>query len=164
MIRPARVGDAAAIAAIWNREIRTGVNTFNPVERTEAEIIALIDAAQADGHAFLVAAPSGQVQGFARYFQFRGGQGYARSMEHTIYLHAQAQGRGLGRALMAGLESHATAAGMRILIGALTATNAASIGFHHRLGFVEVGRIPDAGWKFGRHHDLVLMQKLLCAS
>lgn len=161
MIRDALAQDATAIAEIWNPVIRDSAITFNPVEKTAQEIISLIEQARADRHAFLVADEGGQVRGFARYFQFRGGQGYARCMEHTIYLHPQAHGRGMGHALMAALETYARGRGMRMLIGALTASNAPSIAFHHRLGFTEVGRIPDAGWKFGIYHDLVLMQKLL---
>jgi L-amino acid N-acyltransferase YncA len=57
MIRDARPTDAAAIAAIWNPIIRDTDITFNPVEKTEAEIAALIADRQAAGHAFLVAEP-----------------------------------------------------------------------------------------------------------
>ena len=53
----------------------------------------------------------------------------------------------------------AHAAGARVLIGAITAGNRASVQFHAQLGFAEWGRIPAAGWKFGRFHDLVLMGK-----
>lgn len=162
MIRNARAGDAADIAEIWNPLIRNSAITFNPVEKADADIVALIDEAHAGDKAFLVAEGAGRVLGFARYFQFRAGLGYARCMEHTIYMDASAQGQGLGRALITALEDHAQARGLRMLIGALTATNTASIVFHQRMGFAEVGRIADAGWKFDRYHDLVLMQKLLC--
>lgn len=161
MIRDARNEDAGAIAAIWNPIIRDTDITFNPVEKTEAEIAALIAERQAADHAFLVAEAEGGIPGFASYFQFRNGPGYARSMEHSVNLAPAARGRGLGRALMAALEDHARARGRRMLIGAITASNAASLDFHRRLGFVEVGRIPDAGWKFDRYHDLVFMQKRL---
>ncbi|MCC5989328.1 MAG: N-acetyltransferase [Pararhodobacter sp.] len=161
MIRPARPDDAPGIAAIWNPIIRDSTITFNPVEKPEPEIAALVSARQDEGHAFLVAEDAGKVLGFASYFQFRPGPGYARCMEHSLYLAPAARGKGLGRTLMAALEEHARARLMRMLIGAMTATNTASLAFHKRLGFAEVAHIPDAGWKFGRHHDLVLMQKLL---
>ena len=41
--------------------------------------------------------------------------------------------------------------------------NAASIGVHRALGFVPVGTIRSAGWKFERWLDVVLMQKALGA-
>ena len=161
MIRPARPADAGAIIALWNPVIRDTVITFNPVEKTEKDVEALIAEATARDWGFLVAEEGGHVQGFARYFQFRGGQGYARSMEHTIYLNPACHGRGLGHALMEALESHARARGMRMLIGGITGSNASSLRFHTARGYAEVGRIPDAGFKFGTYHPLVLVQKRL---
>ncbi len=82
-------------------------------------------------------------------------------MEHTVILTDAARGRGLGRALMAGIEAHAQAAGAHLMIGAISGANPAGLGFHARLGYREVGRLPEAGLKFGQWLDLVLMQKTL---
>ncbi|WP_207100641.1 GNAT family N-acetyltransferase [Paracoccus shandongensis] len=163
MIRDAAPGDVPAIAAIWNPIIRDTVITFWPTERSEAEIAALIRDRQATGHPFLVAQDADRVQGFATYTQFRHGGGYARSMEHTIYLAPDARGSGIGRLLLAALEDHARTQGHRLLIGGITASNEGSLRFHARAGYAEWGRIPCAGWKFGRFHDLVLMGKDLAA-
>lgn len=163
MIRPSRPGDAPAIAAIWNPIIRDTEITFWPSERTEAEIAAIITDRQAQGFAHLVAERDGKVIGFANYGQFRAGLGYARSMEHTVHVTPDARGSGTGRALMLAIEDHARAATHRLMIGAVTGSNDASLRFHARLGYAEWGRIPAAGWKFGRFHDLVLMGKDLGA-
>ncbi len=160
-LRAATPDDAAAVAAIWNPIIRDTVITFNPVERSPAEIAAMIVARQADGHAFLVATAGPQVIGFASYAQFRGGAGYARCMEHTINLSPDARGRGAGRVLLAALEHHATTAAHNVMVAAVTGSNLGSIAFHAALGYAQVGRMPQVGWKFGVYHDLVLMQKML---
>ena len=81
MIRPATAADTAAIAAIWNAAIRETTVTFNPIEKTAPEVAALIAATPC-----LVWDAGGQIHGFARYFQFRGGRGYAHTAEHTILL------------------------------------------------------------------------------
>ncbi len=47
------------------------------------------------------------------------------------------------------------------IVGGIAADNTASIALHLRFGFVENGRMPQVGLKFGRWLDLVLMQKLL---
>ncbi len=158
-LRNATPDDVPAIARIWNPIIRDTVITFWPTERTDAEIAALIRDRQALGHPFTVAEDAGQVLGFATYGQFRTGGGYARSMEHTIHLAPDARGRGTGHLLLKALEDNARAAGHRLLIGGITASNTGSLRFHLRAGYAEWGRIPCAGWKFGAFHDLVLMGK-----
>ena len=159
-IRDAVGGDAEAIAAIWNPIIRDTAITFWPQERSPEEIARMIAERQAAGWAFLVAGEGG-VLGFASFFQFRGGPGYARCMELTINLAPEARGRGLGAMLLRALEARAAAFGARVLLGGVTGSNAASLGFHRRMGYTEMGRIPDAGWKFGQFHELVLMGKRL---
>ena len=163
LLRDARPDDVPAIAAIWNPIIRDTVVTFWPTERSDAEIAALVHDRQADGRPFLVAAAEDRILGFATYSQFRNGGGYARSMEHTIYLAPEARNSGTGRLLLHALEDHARACGHRLMIGGITASNEGSLRFHARSGYAEWGRIPCAGWKFGKFHDLVLMGKDLAA-
>lgn len=158
MIRDARPGDAAAIAAIWNPIIEDSAITFTTEPKTEAGVQAMIEAR---GAGFLVAEEAGAILGFASFGPFRAGPGYAASAEHTILLAPQAQGRGLGRALMQALEERARAAGIHVLIGGISAENTQAIGFHAAMGFSETGRLPEVGRKFGRWLDLVLMQKNL---
>lgn len=157
MIRPALADDAAAVADFWNPMIRDTLVTFNPVEKSVPDIAAMIETREA----FLVVEEVGAVLGFATYAQFRGGLGYAFAQEHTIILAPGTRGRGCGRALMAALEEVARRHGHHILVGGVSGSNPAGIAFHAAIGFAEVGRLPEAGWKFGRWHDLVLMQKIL---
>ncbi len=160
MLRDADPGDAAAIAAIWNPVIRDTLATFNAVEKTPKELGALIEARQSQGLPFLVA-EEGAVLGFASYAQFRGGVGYAHSMEHTVMLAPAAQGRGLGRVLMQALEQHARAAGVHSLIAGISGANPQAIAFHAALGFAPVAVLPQVGRKSGQWLDLHLMQKFM---
>jgi L-amino acid N-acyltransferase len=158
MIRPATAADAPAIAAIWNALIRDSAATFNSVEYTDAQIAEMIATKARDHHAFYV---DDAVTGYATYGQFRGGVGYARCMEHSIHLSHAAQGRGLGRLLLAALEDHARTHGVHSMIAAVAGENTAGIAFHAACGYAHVATIPAVGWKFGRWMDLVLMQKFL---
>lgn len=157
MIRPARPEDAPAIAAIWNQIIRDTTATFTSLEKDPAALADLI----AQCTPWWVAEVRNSVQGHATYGQFRGGPGYARAMEHSIHLSNTAQGLGLGRRLMAALESHAQAAGAHVMVAGISGENTAGQAFHARLGYAECGRVLQAGHKFGRYLDLVLMQKIL---
>jgi phosphinothricin acetyltransferase len=47
------------------------------------------------------------------------------------------------------------------MVGGIDGENDASIRFHERLGFVQVARLPEVGFKFGRWLDLVLVQLAL---
>ena len=159
-LRPARPEDGPAVAAIWNPIIRDTEITFTTEERTPEGLARSFAEKAAADHPFLLAcAPDGTCLGFATYGQFRAGPGYARSMEHTIILGPDGRGRGVGRALMAALEAHAAARAVHLLIGGISAGNASGLGFHAALGFVEIARLREVGWKNGRFHDLVLMAK-----
>lgn len=159
MIRDARAGDAAAIGRVWNPIIRDTAITFWPAPRSEAEIRTYIAARQDAGHGCFVCEDAGHVLAFAAYGQFRNGGGYVHSMEHTIHADPAARGRGIGAALLTHVEDHARNRQARLMIGAVTGSNGASLAFHRRHGYAEWGRIPCAGFKFGQWHDLLLMGK-----
>lgn len=63
--------------------------------------------------------------------------------------------------LMTALIERARADGMHVMIGGIESGNAASIALHERLGFREVGRMPQVGAKFGRWLDLSMLQLVL---
>ena len=160
-ILPASADDADAIVAIWNPVIRDTTATFNSVEKTPADITAMIDERHAAGHEFLVARQGYNLLGFATYSQFRSGVGYAHTMEHTVILADTARGKGVGRALINALEEHARAGGIHSLIACVSEENAAAIAFHMRIGYDQVAHIPEAGRKFGRWLGVVFLQKIL---
>lgn len=162
-IRPARPEDCAAILGFWNPMIRDTLVTFNPQEKTEAELLSTLQDKAAAGYGFFVGVDplTQEILGFANYGQFRAGLGYARSMEHTIILSEAARGRGLGRGLMTAIEDHARARGVHVMMAGVSGGNPEGRAFHAALGYAEVGVVPAAGWKFGRYWDLVLMQKIL---
>ena len=152
MIRTAVPADASALAASWNPWIRDTAVTFNSVEKSEADLLAMI----ATRDCFLVHVNNG-VQGFATYSQFRSGPGYATCVEHSVILSPSARGRGAGRALMVAVEDHARAAGAHQMIAGVSGENPEGQRFHVALGYHEIAIIRDAGFKFGRFIDLVLM-------
>lgn len=157
-VRTARPEDAEALTDILNALITGTTVTFTTEVKT-------VETVQADigkrGTAYKVVEIDGLVRGLAAYFPFRHGPGYARTREHSIVLHPDAWGRGAGRALMAALEDEARAEGVHSLIAGVSGENPAGRAFHAALGFVEVGVLPEVGFKFDRWIDLVLMQKML---
>ena len=158
IIRAAVRADAAAIADLVNPVIRETAITFTTAEKTPEDLAEAI--AEVPGR-YQVAEVDGRVLGYACYFQFRGGPGYARTMEHSIAIAPEARGQGLGRPLMAALEGHAREVGVHSLFAGVSAENPAGVAFHAAIGFRQIAVLPEVGFKFGRWMDLVLMQKFL---
>ncbi|WP_171231224.1 GNAT family N-acetyltransferase [Ruegeria sp. HKCCA4812] len=158
IIRPAMAADAPAIARITNAIIRESLITFTTDERSATQITEDITAR---GTGFLVAEHDGHVVGFATYAPFRAGPGYAQTREHSIQLSPDARGKGVGRALMQALEAAARTDGAHVLVAGISSANPGAVAFHAALGFSQVGRMPEVGFKWGQWLDLVLMQKIL---
>ena len=160
-IRPAQDGDAPGIAAIWTPVIRDTTAIFNTGARDAPFVRANIADRRATGTEFFVAEEAGRILGFATYGQFRSGNGYVHAYEHSVMIAPEANGRGVGRALMAAVEGHARGQGGHTMVAAISGENAAAQAFHAQLGYAEVGRLPESGRKFDRWLDLVLMMKTL---
>ena len=161
IIRAAEQGDSAAIADIWNHHIQHTANTFNTAKKTPEGLARDIEIRAAEGKGFLVAEEGGQLIGFATYFKFRSGPGYAYTSEHSVMLSDAAQGKGAGRALMIALEDHARAAGMHSLIAGVSSENPGGVAFHKAIGYDQIAVLPEVGQKFGRWMDLIVLQKRL---
>lgn len=158
IIRPARPEDAEPLALILNDVIQNTTITFT-TQRKSVQTVR--DDIAARGPAFLVVERGGVAVGYASFFPFRSGPGYAWTKEHSIALSAEARGCGAGRALMAELQLVARSEGVHSLIAGVSGENPAGRAFHSRLGFAEIATLPEVGFKFDRWIDLVLMQKML---
>ena len=161
-IRPSHDTDLPAITAIYAHHVLHGTGTFETTPPTEAEMAARRADVLAKGLPWLVAEEKGRVLGYAYCQWFKPRPAYRFSAEDSIYLHPDAHGRGLGRALLAELMALAQAAGIRKLLAVIgDSANEASIGVHRALGFTPAGAFKSCGWKFGRWLDIVLMEKSL---
>ena len=157
-VRAATPDDVAGIADIHNRAIRETANSWlwEPIELPERQ--TWFAGQQAANRPVLVAEENEHLIGFASYGPFRAYHGYRDTVEHSVYLAPQAHGRGLGRALMEPLIAAARERGMHVMVAAIALPNDASVALHARLGFAQVGMMPEVGLKFGRYRDLCLMQ------
>ncbi len=160
-IRDATVADLPAILAITNQAIAETTAVWNNTPATIEARTAWMRDRQGRGFPVLVAEDAGEVLGFASFGDFRPFEGYLHTVEHSIYVAPAAQRRGVGAALLAALVDRARATNKHAIVGGIEAGNTASLALHQRAGFVEVGRMPQVGRKFGRWLDLVFMQKML---
>jgi L-amino acid N-acyltransferase YncA len=104
---------------------------------------------------------AGQLMGFATYGTFRAWPAYKYSVEHSVYIHIDHRGKGLGRLLMQQLIISARRQQYHTMIGGIDISNIASISLHEKLGFTHAGTIKQAAYKFDRWLDLGFYQLLL---
>ena len=162
LIRKSCEGDIEAITAIYAHHVQHGTGTFEIDAPSATEMATRHCDVLSKGLPYLVAEIDGQVVGFAYCNWFKPRPAYRFSAEDSIYLSPQAQGAGLGRALLSELIAQATTIGLRKLIAVIgDSRNAASIGLHRAVGFTDVGILKSCGWKFDQWQDVVLMECVL---
>jgi phosphinothricin acetyltransferase len=158
-VRAATAADLPRLRDILNSEILTSTASWMTVAKSKSDMADWFAAREAQGFPVLVAEDPAtrEVAGYASYGPFRAGQGYAGTVEHSVYVQSDFRGHGIAACLMGALIGRAREAGMHLMIGGVSADQEASLRLHGKLGFQEVGRIPGAGRKFGRTLDLVFM-------
>ena len=156
-IRPAAQQDVDAVTAIYNHGIGERQATFETRPRAPSEIEAWLE----DQGPFLVATEDDEVLGFARVSAYSTREAYATVGEHTVYVAANARGKGVGLKLLDALAQQAEAAGYHKLTSRVFATNQASLHLHRKAGFTEVGIQRRHGRIDGAWKDTVLVERLL---
>jgi phosphinothricin acetyltransferase len=161
VIRDSTDADAGAIAEILNVEIAESPYVYAEVPVTIEERRAWLAAHRAANLPVLVAQSTVDraVVGWAALSPYRPSSGYRFTAELSVYVARAAQRRGTGAALVGALIAIAERErGLHALVGSVDAENTPSLDLLGRLGFVEVARLPEVGFKFGqwRTHLLVL--------
>jgi L-amino acid N-acyltransferase YncA len=157
IIRQAVDADLDAILAIHNDAILHSAAIWmdETVDRAERE--DWLADRTGSGYPVLVAEDSGAVVGFASYSQWRARSGYRHTVEDSVYISETHHGQGVGRALLGQLIDHAKAAGHHVMLADIESENAASIGLHKSLGFVDAGQLNEIGTKFDRWLSLTIL-------
>lgn len=157
-IRFATKEDCAAIAEIYNHAVVHTAAIWNDKTVDTYNRIAWFEARQFAHFPVLVSEENGVVTGYSSYGDWRAFDGFRHTVEHSVYVHPDHQGKGLGRALLAALIEEARRRGKHVMVAGIEAQNAASLHLHETLGFITTGQMPQVGTKFGRWLDLTFMQ------
>jgi len=151
-----------AITEILNEAIAHSTALYDYAPRSRARMETWFQTKMDAGQPVIGAVNStGRLIGFASYGSFRAFPAFKYTVEHSLYVHRDHQGQGVGRRLLEAIVNTAEARGMHALVGAIDAGNSPSITLHESLGFVRVGMMPQVGFKFGRWLDLALYQRTL---
>ncbi|MEN4871196.1 N-acetyltransferase family protein [Kosakonia cowanii] len=157
-IRYAVKEDCAAIAAIYNHAVINTAAIWNDQTVDADNRIAWFEARALLGYPVIVSEENGVVTGYASFGDWRAFDGFRHTVEHSVYVHPEHRGKGLGLALMERLIEEAKRIGKHVMVAGIEAQNQGSIHLHQKLGFTITGQMPQVGTKFGRWLDLTFMQ------
>ena len=161
LLRPFRWADVPAITAIYKHYVEETAITFDTEVPGEAAMAEKFAGLVKLGHPLIVAESAGEAVGYAYASFYRPRAAYRFTCEDSIYLHPDAKGRGIGKALLTELLVQSRAFGFKQMIAVITAETANSVAIHEKFGFRHVGRYEAVGYKFDRWHDIVHLQLAL---
>ncbi len=160
-MRLASIADAEAIRTIYNREVVGSTVTFDMVPRSLDDQVRWLQA-RSGAHAVVVAEDgTGAVCGFGSLSPYRDRPAYSTTVEDSVYVDPDHQGRGVGRLVLTELVDLATAHGFHSVMARIVGGHAASIALHSTCGFEVVGTEREVGRKFRNWLDVVVMQRML---
>jgi len=154
-IRTMIEADWPAVRAIYAAGIASGDATFE----TDPPTWQLFDATRLVGHRYVATDDAGAVLGWVAATRVSERSAYRGVVEHSVYVHPAAQGRGLGTALLRTLIDSTEAAGIWTIQSGVFPENIASLTLHERAGFRMVGRRIRIGQLGGVWRDVVLLER-----
>ena len=154
--------DLAAITEIYNYFVQNTVITFDTVPFRASDRLGWFHQFHHHGpHQLFVAVSAGNVvQGFAYSTAFRDKPAYEKTVEVAIYLAPHADEQGIGSTLYAALFTALDhEAGLHRAVAMIAQPNPGSEALHEKFGFKRAGELSEAGFKFGRYVDILMMER-----
>lgn len=146
---------ADAVIAIYQAGIDEGNATFETAPPSWAEF----DAAKLPEHRFCALDADGEVLGWVAAGAVSDRCAYAGVVEHSVYVHPGARGRGVASALLKALTDSTEAAGVWTVQSGIFPENTASLAVHERAGFRVIGVRERIGRHHGRWRDVILLER-----
>ncbi|HET6208894.1 MAG TPA: GNAT family N-acetyltransferase [Jatrophihabitans sp.] len=154
-IEPMADRHAEAVLAIYQAGMDEGNATFE----TSAPSWADFRAGHLAEHSYVACDPDGTVLGWVSASPVSDRCVYAGVVEHSVYVHPAARGRGVGRALLAALIGSTEAAGCWTIQSGMFDENQASAALHAAAGFRIVGRRERLGKHGGNWRDVLMIER-----
>jgi L-amino acid N-acyltransferase YncA len=156
VVREMRAEDAEQVLAIYQAGLDAGDASFE----TEAPTWAAFAAGKLPDLRFVAAeVATGEVVGWVAASRVSDRCVYAGVVEHSIYVHPDAHGHGIGAALLSVLIAASEAAGIWTIQSGIFPENVASLALHRRAGFEVVGVRKRLGQYHGRWRDVVFIER-----
>lgn len=154
-IEPMTPGHAEAVLAIYQAGIDEGNATFETI----APDWDSFNASRLPDHRFVALDDTDSVLGWAAVVPVSDRCVYSGVVEHSVYVHPDARGQGVGLALLDALAASTEAAGIWTIQSGIFPENTASAALHRAAGYREVGRRERLGQHHGQWRDVVLIER-----
>ncbi len=152
--------DHAACLDIYAPYIRDTVITFEYAVPTVEEFSERIRSIT-QKFPWLVCRYEGKVVGYAYASRYRDRIAYQWSVEITVYIHPDFQGKGLARRLYETLLAILRLQGFLTVYAIVGYPNEQSVGFHESMGFEAFALFIKSGYKHGQWRDTLWLQYTL---
>jgi L-amino acid N-acyltransferase YncA len=146
---------AAQVLEIYQLGIDEGQATFE----MNAPTWEAFDKAKLPAHRHVAIDESGRVLGWIAASSVSDRCVYAGVVEHSVYVHPDARGQGIGLALLGALIASTEEAGIWTIQSGIFPENTASVALHHAVGFRDVGIRERIGQHHGRWRDVLLLER-----
>ena len=160
-VRNASPQDVPAILEIYNQAVLYRTCTADIEPQSLEDRTEWFEKRVHNGYPVFVALDGDLVVGWVSYGPYHTRPGYRFTVENSVYVHQDHQGRSIGRQLLQPLLQHAKVNGIHSIMAVIDAENIPSMKLHASEGFVEAGRYRELVFKFDRWLDVVVMQILL---
>jgi phosphinothricin acetyltransferase len=157
VIREVRDSDRDTIIAIFNYYAATSYAAYPEIPVSDRFFAFLREGALG----FYVLEREAHIVGFGLMKPLMPFPAFLSTGILTYFIQPEYTRMSLGKKLLDCLTDDAKKMGMTSLVANMASKNRASIHFHTRCGFTEVGRLHNAGSKFGEPFDMIWMQKML---
>ena len=165
MIRIAKEADSPALAAIYGWYVENTAVSFEYKAPTAEEFAGRIREIL-QTHPYLVFEENGELLGYAYAHPLIKRAACDWAVEVSIYIRRDARGKGVGRKLYEALEKALLLQNICTLEACVASVDREdkyltkdSVLFHTRMGYRQVGKMSDCGYKFGRWYHLLWMEK-----
>ena len=158
MIRHAQAADLGAILDIFNDAISNTTSVYYYEPHTIRDMLSWYEDKVRDGFPVLVFEENNHVIGFAAFGTFRDRPAYKYTVEHSVYVHKDHRGKGVGTRLMMDLMKIANEREYATIVAGIDSGNEVSRAMHENLGFTNCGTVKRVGYKFGKWLDVTFYQ------
>ncbi|MEU9075234.1 N-acetyltransferase family protein [Kitasatospora sp. NPDC048538] len=146
---------AAQVLAIY----RAGIDEGNATFETTAPTWESFDAARLPGHRYVALDEAGRVLGWVAASRVSDRCAYAGVVEHSVYVHPDARGRGVASRLLGALIVSTETTGIWTIQSGVFPENTASLAVHAKAGFRIIGTRERIGRHRGVWRDTVLIER-----